>query len=261
MPLNFGSISDRYGLETCFIQEWHVADVIRLQAWSDNETDIVTAVCENLGNGESTVIDMVRSVAGDAYYFDGAVTMLEDGIYKVVVEGGGLVFECQPFAVTSSRAILEDTSLIRFTSTTDILPFFTRFDGGTVIFQWRVPAGLKPNGYQPKISDEAYRTQLQEQRHLYSVPYSAWALTVGDAVGVPYWYAELLNKVMCLDRVNLDDFEIIRSDSDVPELTETYANSQAFIIRQNVELIDGAAAYLIRENEYDNEQYNNDYTI
>lgn len=262
IPLDFGAITDKFGLDACFLSEWYHTDVIRLQAWSNSVSDTLTAKVINLATGAETAVTLTRTQVSSRYYFDGAISMLSDGIYYVeLISGDGMKWECEPFSVSSSRDILETTSLIRFSSSTDILPFESRFNQGAIIFEWRIKAGLKPNGFQPKISDETYRTQTQEGRHLYSVPFNVWALTIGDAVGVPYWYADLINKVLCLDLVNLDDYEIRRSESEVPELTETYVNSQMFILRQNVELIDGADARIIRNGEYDNNEYNNDYAI
>lgn len=261
IPLAFSPIVDKFGQDYCYIQKWHHTDTIRLQAVSNDVSEIVYAEYIDLATGTPTAITMTATAVGTFYFWDGSVTMIADGIYKIrIYNNSGIEYVSEPFSVSSSLDLLDGTALLRYTSSTDITHFNTRFNQGAIYFEWRIGAGLKPDTFQPKLDDEFYRTQTQEGRHLFSVPYSVWALTIGDAVGVPYYVAELLNKILCLDTVNFENAEIRRSESDVPELSETFSNSQMFIIRQNVELIDAADARIIVSKDYDKDEYNDDYS-
>ena len=139
MPLDFGAITDKFGLDACFLPEWYHTDVIRLQAWSNDAADTLTAKVINLATGAETAVTLTRTQVSTRYYFDGEISMLADGIYYVeLTSGDGMKWECEPFSVSSSIDVLETTSLIRFSSTTDILPFDSRFNQGAIIFEWRI---------------------------------------------------------------------------------------------------------------------------
>ena len=108
IPLDFGAVTDKFGLDACFLQEWYHTDVIRLQAWSNSASDTLTAKVINLATGAETAVTLTTTQVGTRYYFDGVISMLSDGIYYVeLISGNGMKWECEPFSVSSSRDVLD----------------------------------------------------------------------------------------------------------------------------------------------------------
>lgn len=98
----------------------------------------------------------------------------------------------------------------------------------TDLFDWRVEAGFKPNGYTPKLENEQYRNQWQEIKNLYSIPYDSYVFTIGDACGVPYWYGRHLNRILCLSEFTIEHTSFVRSENSVPEMSQVIEDSQLF---------------------------------
>ena len=185
-PLFFNPIKDKFGIEVDYIQKFYTGDNIHLQIFA-NVGESVSATLIDLINDTSTSISLSTYNQNSEVVMHYAVLAgLPDSDYKVNVNG----ILSEPFCVSSSSELLERTTLIRYSHKDNNSVFNNIFWIGDtqVIFDWRVEAGFKPNGYTPKLENEQYRNQWQEIKNLYSVPYDSYVLTIGDACGVPYWY-------------------------------------------------------------------------
>lgn len=225
-PLFFNPIKDKFGIEVDYIQKFYTGDNIHLQIFA-NVGDSVSATLIDLINDTSTSISLSTYNQNSEVVMHYAVlTGLPDSDYKVNVNG----ILSEPFCVSSSSELLERTTLIRYSHKDNNSVFNNIFWIGDtqVIFDWRVEAGFKPNGYTPKLENEQYRNQWQEIKNLYSVPYDSYVLTIGDACGVPYWYGRHLNRILCLSKFIVKDTGFVRSENSVPEMSQVIEDSQLF---------------------------------
>ena len=232
-PLFFNPIKDKFGIEVDYIQKFYTGDNIHLQIFA-NVGESVSATLIDLINDTSTSISLSTYNQNSEVVMHYAVlTGLPDSDYKVNVNG----ILSEPFCVSSSSELLERTTLIRYSHKDNNSVFNNIFWIGDtqVIFDWRVEAGFKPNGYTPKLENEQYRNQWQEIKNLYSVPYDSYVLTIGDACGVPYWYGRHLNRILCLSKFIVKDTGFVRSENSVPEMSQVIEDSQLFNITCGIE--------------------------
>lgn len=232
-PLFFNPIKDKFGIEVDYIQKFYTGDNIHLQIFA-NVGESVSATLIDLINDTSTSISLSTYNQNSEVVMHYAVlTGLPDSDYKVNVNG----ILSEPFCVSSSSELLERTTLIKYSHKDNNSVFNNIFWIGDtqVIFDWRVEAGFKPNGYTPKLENEQYRNQWQEIKNLYSVPYDSYVLTIGDACGVPYWYGRHLNRILCLSKFIVKDTGFVRSENSVPEMSQVIEDSQLFNITCGIE--------------------------
>jgi len=233
-PLFFKPIKDKFGIDIDYIQKFHSSDKIHIQVFYTG-SEPVSAILNNVSKGASS--DIILS----SYKHNDSVTMLysvitglEDSIYTVSLNG----ITSEPFMVCSSHYLLEETTLIRYSHKDNNSAFDNIFwiDNQQQVFEFRVEAGFKPNGYNAHVENEQYRNQMQEIEELYSIPYDSFVLTVGNSSGVPYWFAKHLNRIFCLSAVEIDGAKYVRSDNSVPELSQVMEDSQLFQISMTLEL-------------------------
>lgn len=215
-PLFFNPIKDRYSIESDYMQTFYTTDNILVQVFAESDPSVVL---NNLSKDTSETLSL------ESYVHNGAVTMFyttitgrDDGVYSLSVEG----IESEPFCITSDVSVLETTTLIRYSHKDNNSVFDNIFWIGDEqqIFEWRVEAGFKSQGYAPHVDNEQYRNQFQEIKELYSIPYDSFTLTFGNAGGVPYWFIRHLNRVLCVSYVEIDGKLWVRSESSVPEITQ-----------------------------------------
>lgn len=232
-PLFFNPIKDKFGIEVDYIQKFYTSDKIHLQIFS-NADESVSATLVDLINGASSSIALSKYNQNIEIVMHYAVlTGLPDGEYKIGVNG---IFS-EPFCVSSSSELLERTTLIKYSHKDNNSVFNNVFwlNGAQLLFDWRVEAGFKLNGYSPKLDNEQYRNQWQEIKNLYSVPYDSYVLTIGDACGVPYWYGRHLNRILCLSTFIVKDTGFVRSENSVPEMSQVIEDSQLFNVTCSIE--------------------------
>lgn len=215
-PLFFSPIKDNFSVECDYLQTFYTGDNILIQIFGDSEPQVTL---QNLSAGTGV------SVSLETYVHNESVTMyyatlngLKDGVYKVYIDGVG----SEPFCVTTDETILETTALIRYSHKDNNSVFDNIFWIGDVqqVFEWRVEAGFKSQGYAPHVDNEQFRNQFQEITELYSMPYDSYTLTMGNAGGVPYWFVRHLNRVLCVSTVEINGQLWVRSESSVPEMTQ-----------------------------------------
>lgn len=215
-PLFFNPIKDRYGIESDYMQTFYKTDRILIQIFAESNPYVELS---NLveGSEEPVTLQTYQHNTGVTMYY-AVITGKEDGIYSLVVENQ----TSEPFCITSDVSVLKTTTLIRYSHKDNNSVFDNIFWIGDEqqIFEWRVEAGFKSQGYAPHVDNEQYRNQFQEIKELYSIPYDSFTLTFGNAGGVPYWYIRHLNRVLCVSTIEIDDKLWVRSESSVPEVTQ-----------------------------------------
>lgn len=233
-PLFFSPVKDKFGLEMDYIQRFHTSDRIHIQVFS-NASEEVSVNLNNLADGTSTPVTLSTYSQNDNVQMYYAILReLKDSVYTISVNG----MLSEPFMVCSSDTLLDETILVKYSHKSNNSPFDNIFwiDDTQQVFNFRMEAGFKPNGYSPQVSNEQYRNQMQEIEELYSIPYDIYNLTIGNSSGVPYWYAKLINRILCLSLVEIDGIKYVRSESSVPEMTQVIEDSQLFQISVSLEL-------------------------
>ncbi|WP_117713364.1 hypothetical protein [Bacteroides sp. OM08-17BH] len=233
-PLFFSPVKDKFGLEMDYIQRFHTSDRIHIQVFA-NASEEVSVNLNNLADGTSTPVTLSTYSQNDNVQMYYAILReLKDSVYTISVNG----MLSEPFMVCSSDTLLDETLLVRYSHKSNNSPFDNIFwiDDAQQVFNFRMEAGFKPNGYSPQVSNEQYRNQMQEIEELYSIPYDIYNLTIGNSSGVPYWYAKLINRILCLSLVEIDGTKYVRSESSVPEMTQVIEDSQLFQISVSLEL-------------------------
>ncbi|RGM23957.1 hypothetical protein DXC20_16870 [Bacteroides sp. OM08-17BH] len=217
-----------------YIQRFHTSDRIHIQVFA-NASEEVSVNLNNLADGTSTPVTLSTYSQNDNVQMYYAILReLKDSVYTISVNG----MLSEPFMVCSSDTLLDETLLVRYSHKSNNSPFDNIFwiDDAQQVFNFRMEAGFKPNGYSPQVSNEQYRNQMQEIEELYSIPYDIYNLTIGNSSGVPYWYAKLINRILCLSLVEIDGTKYVRSESSVPEMTQVIEDSQLFQISVSLEL-------------------------
>jgi hypothetical protein len=225
-PIIFNPIKDKFAVCSGYIQTFYTTDKILIQVIAD-DGEVPEATLNDLITGDSSTITFSEyQINGTAklYYF--SLTDLGDSFYSITVLG----IESEPFRVSSSDSILENTSLIRCSHRDNNSAFDNIWWLGGVqqFVEFRVEAGFKPQGIDQHLESEQFRDQKQSVIQLYAVPYEIRTLYIGNASGVSYWVAKIINRMLCVDYFIVDGERFVRSDDSVPEKTQVSEDKQLF---------------------------------
>lgn len=227
-PLFFNPLKDKFSRDIDYIQSFYTSDKLLVQILCDDgETPSVT-LHDKVTESSSEIVLSTHSFNDYITLYHFTLTGLSDSIYTVSIEGIGT---SETFAFSSSEILLEETSLIRY-SHKDNNSVDNVFWIGEVqqVFEIRYECGFKPSGIAFKAEVEQFRNQNQEIIGLYSVPYKTMQFSCGNAAGLPYWFGEHLNKVLCLSKVEIAGVEYVRSEANVVELSPVMEDLQMFFI-------------------------------
>lgn len=231
-PLFFGARVYEHENENCPIQVFATSDNIVLQIIS-NDTSAPAVKLRNVATGTETAQTLTKTQVNEKINVFQKVFILSEGIYTVSVGNE----TCREFHVTDSSLSLDDTLLLTYWHSSNNSSFDALFWNGTtkIPHYFRVSGGFKSQGQTAKLSDESFRTQRQEVRHLYSMPYLTETLTLGMANGLPSCYADKLNRIFCVDNVRIEGVPYARNDQSVPQLSAVMENTDRYWITMDVE--------------------------
>lgn len=214
-PIFFNPL--KYGIDKKYFQRFYISDKIHVQVIA-TDGDIPEAYLNNLCTGDILPISFLSFQINEntkAYYF--TLTNLSDSFYSITVLGK----ESEPFEVTSSNSILEDTALIRCSHSDNSSSFADNIfwtEDSQLFIEFRLEGGFREDGIQPQVSSESFRDTRQEVIHLYAAPYTIYNFTIGSAMGVPSWFILLINKMLCLDNFEINGIKYVRSEESTPEI-------------------------------------------
>ena len=232
-PLFFDPIKNKFQQDVDYIQRFHANDSILIQIFSNDPSHTVRAYLHDLIAKVQTSIYLLEYEINDStkmYYYN--ITGLSDSVYEIEVADASGDFRVlsEPFAVCSDSLLLEETSLISYSHKDNNSPFDNIFwiDDEQQIFNFRLEAGFKPAGYSPQVENEQFRNQKQEIIELYSIPYDTFSLTCGNASGIPYWFAQFINKILCVSDFKVNGRGYVRSGNSTPEISPISEDGQMF---------------------------------
>lgn len=221
-PLFFDALKYEFANKGSFRQCFDTSDGILLQIFC-NDGETPSAYLNDKLCGLKEEIDF------KTYSVNEGVTMYytyiypKEGVYSITIEGK----ESEEFEVCENSCGV----LIEYSHKDNNSPFDNIFwnESSQFTFKMRIPGGFKPSGVSMEVDNEQFVNQRQEIVDLYAIPYTTWTFYMGDSNGIPYYIAELLNKVFCLSDVSIGGMKFVREGNSKPEKTETLGKKELFM--------------------------------
>lgn len=215
------------------VQVWSPDDTIMIQMIGDDPQEhvpsaVLNSYDEQMVKHETALVWRDWVMNSGAVIFWTTVSGLPNGIYSVTIDS-----ESDLFRVTDDDALLAQTALVQYSSMTNRLRRDVCFwiDSEQHYFSWRIPGGFKDDGWVFGVDSEQFTDSMFEQTDLYSHEQLRMTLTLGNAVGVPPWYAHLLNMIMSCSHVYIDNERYVRSEGGVPEQTVMIETLRSYIYK------------------------------
>lgn len=231
-PLHFSEANRSDGMPSRFIQLWAPTDQILVEVIASAGD---TAPSSSLNDAHTgSVIGPVEwnewKMNADKVVFFTVLTGLSVGHYRLTV--GSLTSE--EFRVTDDANLLSRTTLVqyRFKDNRQREDVVSVIDHMVYFFDFRVPGGFKDNGWQFGVSNEQFTTQREDIVELFAHDYTMKTFTMGNAIGVPVWYAEMLNRLLTCSYVYFNGDRYARSDSEAPQIQTLVDGLDSFVFTQ-----------------------------
>lgn len=221
-PVYFNPLKYEYANKCSYRNCIDIEDGIQLQVFCD-EGETPTATLNDKLNSTSTDIVFVSTkINEDITMYHAEVKPIE-GVYTITLEGK----ESEDFEVCENAGGI----LIEYSHKDNNSVFDNIFwmNDSQIIFKMRIQGGFKPSGISLAVDNEQFVNQRQEIVELYSIPYTTRNLTIGGTEGVPYYIAEMINRVLCLSFVRIGGELYVREGNSVPEVAETIGKKDMFI--------------------------------
>ena len=231
-PLHFSEANRSDGMPSRFIQLWAPTDQILVEVIASAGDTAPSASLNDANTG--SVIGPVEwnewKMNADKVVFFSVLTGLSVGHYKLTV--GSLTSE--EFRVTDDANLLSRTTLVqyRFKDNRQREDVVSVIDHMVYFFDFRVPGGFKDNGWQFGVSNEQFTTQREDIVELFAHDYTMKTFTMGNAIGVPVWYAEMLNRLLTCSYVYFNGDRYARSDSEAPQIQTLVDGLDSFVFTQ-----------------------------
>lgn len=221
-PLFFNTLKYEFANEGSFRQCFNTSDGILLQIFCD-DGDTPSVYLKDKINNSREDIDFKTYSVNDAITMYYTYIYPREGVYSVLVGE----HESEEFEVCENSAGI----LIEYSHKDNNSPFDNIFwtESSQLTFKLRIPGGFKPSGVSMEVDNEQFVNQKQEIVDLYAIPYTTRTLYMGDSNGVPYYMAELLNKIFCLSDVRINGTGYVREGNSKPEKAETIGKKELFM--------------------------------
>lgn len=236
-PIFFSPTSDRFGVKSKYVQTFAQTDciMIELLATGDHEEApalTITNLCTGL---VSTVVWSKWKINQSTTLFFNTIRGLDVGRYIMTLGG----FTSEPFRVTDDAMQLSTTTLIQYSMPDNKVRSDAVWwvNGMQYFFDFRVPGGFKDDNWVFGVSNEQFTTADQDVLDIYSYDYTQKTFTLGNQIGCPVWYAELLNKILCCQYVYFDGIRYVRAEGSVPEANIEIENLRSYIFTQTLQRV------------------------
>lgn len=240
-PLFFNTLKYEYANEGSFRQCFDVSDGILLQVFCDEGEKPAAYLNNQLTSKKEEIGFKTYSVNNHVIMY---YTYLypSEGIYTITISGK----ESNEFEVCEGSC----GALVEYTHKDNNSPLDNIFWIGSeqLAFKLRIPGGFKPSGVSMEVDNEQFLNQYQEIVELYSIPYTTRVFSMGDVNGLPYYMAELMNRILCLSDVKINGESYVREGNSKPEKVETIGRKELFLwsvtLRQRERRISGIGGKL-----------------
>ena len=233
-PLYFAEGNASDGLSSRYTQVWAPTDQIMIQVIAETSESAPTATlydaCTNTAIG--TITWNVWNINTDKKMFFHVYSGLSDGYYKLTIADK----TSEVFRVTSDESILAKTTLLQYSNKDnkqrdDVLFII---DSVHYFFDFRVPGGFKDNGWQFGVDNEQFTTQYQDVVELYAYDYVTKTFTMGNSIGVPVWFGEMLNRLLTCQFVYVNAVRYVRESSNTPNMETLIDGLDSFVFSQEL---------------------------
>lgn len=236
-PLNFASPNASDGLQSRYVQVFAPTDQIMIQVVAATADSAPTATLYNAATNTAigTITWNTWAINTDTKVFFHVYSGLSDGFYKLTIADK----TSDVFRVTSDTSLLERTTLLQYRNTDNKQRDDVAFviDSVPYFFDFRVPGGFKDSGWQFGVDNEQFTTQYQDVVELYASYYTEKQFTMGNSIGVPVWFGEMLNRLLTCNYVYVNGERYVRSSSSVPELETLIEGLDSFVFTQTLRKI------------------------
>ena len=221
-PLFFNTLKYEYANDGSFRQCFDVSDGILLQVFCDNG-ETPKAYLNDKINSLREEIDFKTFSVNESVVMFYTCLYPGEGVYTITIDNK----ESNEFEVCENSC----GALIEYTHKDNNSPFDNIFWTGNtnLVFKLRIPGGFKPSGVSIEVDNEQFSNQYQEIVELYSIPYTTRVLSMGDVNGLPYYVAELMNRILCLSNVKINGESYVREGNSKPEKVETIGRKELFM--------------------------------
>lgn len=259
-PVFFSPSKDRYGASCRYMQVFAPADHIFVQVITMSETREIVGGIRDLSNDQVFTIPWkVWSMNSDDKLYYYVITGIKEGYYTLIINDS----ESEPFHITTDEHELAQTTLIQYSMKDNR----QRKDGvfwvsdTQYFFDFRAPGGFKDDNWIFGVSNEQFMTAGDELAEVYSTESTQKQFTLGNSLGCPVWFGELLNRIMSCSYVYFDGERYVRKDSGVPEITQSIEAQRSYIFKillQCTNIIDYIESdNLMKIRRVDESQYRN----
>lgn len=235
-PLFFSPSTDKFGAKSKYVQLFARTDRIFIELITDPKEQEPDVCINNLLNDTSTAILLSSwKMNKDKIIYFYNISLLPCGYYNVIVNGE----TSEIFKITDDERELSETTLIQYSMKDNKQRLDTVWwiDGMQYFFDFRVPGGFKDNGWTFGVDNEQFVTSDEDIVELFSHEYTTVLFTLGNGMGCPVWFAELLNRVLCCNYVYFDGVRYARKESNVPELNQQIEGLKSFVFNQMLQKV------------------------
>lgn len=232
-PVFFSVSGDMSGAGCRYMQTFASTDQIMIQVIARSESRTITGYINNMVSGVRTSINWkVWSMNSTDKLYYHVITGLADGYYTVEINGA----TSEPLRITSDDNELKDTTLIQYSmkdnrQRQDAVFFIS---DNQYFFDFRVPGGFPDEGWTFMVDNEQYTSDDYNIYEIYARERTCKTFVLGNAIGCPIWFGDLLNRILTCHYVYFDGNRFIRSESNVPEITQVIGGRRGFIFRQSL---------------------------
>ena len=238
-PLHFGEANASDGLSSRYVQVFAPTDQILIEVIGvvDDVSPDCALLDAHTGNRIGNVSWQTWEMNSEKKLFFATLQGLTVGHYKIRIYDyfkSSLNVTCDEFRVTDDAATLAKTTLIQYrfkdnkqredvVSIIDYMPYF---------FDFRVPGGFKDSGWQFGVSNEQFTTQREDVVELFANDYTMKTFTLGGALGVPVWCAEMFNRLLTCSYVYFNGDRYTRNDTETPQINVLVDGMDSFVFTQ-----------------------------
>lgn len=234
-PLRFDDGTTSDGVLSRYVQVFAPTDRIMLQVFTDTMEGDPAPVGKIYDAHTDELIDtinwshwLVDNNTKQLYFC--VITGQSVGHYYITIND----VASDEYRVTDDPLTLAKTTLIqyRFKDNKQREDVVAIIDHMVYFFDFRVPGGFKASGLQFGVSNEQFTTQREDVVELYAIDYTMKTFTMGNALGVPVWYAEMLNRLLTCSYVYFNGDRYVRNESEVPSMNILIEGLDSFVFTQ-----------------------------
>lgn len=238
-PLHFPDANESDGLQSRHVQIWSQTDQILVQIIATTNENMPAVELKDAHSG--TTLSQIScqqwqmNANKKVYFF--TLQGLSVGHYKIYIYdyvGQSLQVTSDEFRVTDDAIALSKTTLIqyRFKDNKQREDVVSIIDLMTYFFDFRVPGGFKDSGWAFGVSNEQFTTQREDLIELFANDYITKTFTLGNAIGVPVWYGEMLNRLLTCSYVYFNGDRYVRNETEVPNINVLVEGLDSFVFTQ-----------------------------